>query len=197
MGGVLMVFAPAAVAQTGYPPGACTVLTGTQDVGAVNVGQTFKVQLAPTCAFTPGTAVTVTVNGVNVTGKVANANGFAVVTITATSASQLSVDDPTLAPAVCGTNTVTARGPSTVANGQIVTQTATFTLICPGPTTTGAATTGVGASGPAVPSTGRLSLTGANITRWLLAALALVAAGSVLVLADRRRHRGRNDGLAG
>jgi hypothetical protein len=187
----VFTLASPATAQTGSGIGPCAVLAGTQNVGTVSIGQRFVIQLAPQCVFTAGAAVTVTVNGVNIPGKVANASGFVLVDITVLSATQLSVSDPTITPAVCGVNTVTARGPSTVANGQIVTQTATFTLNCPG-ATTGAATTGA-----ATANTGRLSLTGANITRWLLAALALLAVGSLLVLADRRRHRGRNDGLAG
>ncbi len=201
VGGLLMVLAPGALAQTGYPPGACTVLAATQDVGAVSVGQTFRVQLAPPCVFTTGASVSVTVNGVTVTGKVATSNGFVAVTITAVSATQLSVDDPTITPAVCGVNTVTARGPSTVAGGQAVTQTATFTLICSGAATTGAATTGtattgaattgVATSGPATPSTGRLSLTGVNSLRLLAIALALVAIGSMFVIASRRRAASR------
>ncbi len=189
--GTLFLLAPAASAQTtGYPPGLCTVLVGSQDVGSVTVGQTFTVQLAPPCVFTPGTSVTVTVNGVTVTGKIANANGFVLVTITATSATQLSVDDPTVTPAVCGVNTIVAKGPSAVTGGKIVTQTATFTLICPG-TTTGATTTGGTTTGAATANTGRLSLTGTNSLRLLAIAIALVAIGSMFVVATRRRAASR------
>lgn len=190
VGAALLALAPPASAQTGYPPGSCTVLTGTQDVGSVAVGQHFVVQLAPTCVFTAGAAVTVTVNGVNIPGKVANASGFTIVDITAVSATQLSIDDPVLTPAVCGVNTVSGQGPSAVAGGRTVTQTANFTLNC-------AVAPAAPRSGPATPVTGRLSLTGANVARWLAAAFFLVAIGSLLVLADRRRHRVRNDGLAG
>jgi len=189
-GAALFALASPATAQTGSGIGLCSPLTGSQDVGTVNVGQRFVVQLAPVCVFTAGAPLTVTVNGVNIPGKVANGSGFVLVDITALSATQLSVGDPVITPASCGVNTVTARGPSTVAGGQTVTQTATFTLNC------GAATTGA-STGAATPSSGRLSLTGANITRWLMAAVALMAIGSLLVLADRRRHRVRNDGLAG
>ncbi len=194
--GTLFLLAPAASAQTtGYPPGLCTVLVGSQDVGSVTVGQTFTVQLAPPCVFTPGTSVTVTVNGVTVTGKVANASGFVLVRITATSATQLSVDDPTVTPAVCGVNTIVAKGPSAVTGGQTVTQTATFTLICPGTTTgattTGATTTGGTTTGAATANTGRLSLTGTNSLRLLAIAIALVAIGSMFVVATRRRAASR------
>ncbi len=192
VGGVLMMLAPAASAQTsGYPPGVCSPLSGNQDVGSVTVGQTFKVQLAPPCVFTAGASITVTVNGVTVTGKVATSDGFVLVTITATSATQLSVDDPTVTPAVCGVNTVVAKGPSAVANGQTVTQTATFTLICPGAATTAGATTGGTTTGAATANTGRLSLTGTNSLRLLAIAIALVAIGSMFVVATRRRAASR------
>jgi len=188
LSGIVILLAPTAHAQTGYPPGACTVLAGTQSVGSITVGLRFIVQLTPTCVFTSGAAVTVVVNGVNIPSKTANASGFVLVDITAVSATQLSIDDPVLTPAVCGVNTVTARGPSTVAGGATVNQTANFTLNCVA--TTGA-TTG-STTGPPTPVTGRLSLTGANMVRWGSAALALVVVGSLFVLADRRRHQVRN-----
>jgi hypothetical protein len=172
--GLLMVLAPAASAQTSGA-GTCTVLTGTQDVGSVTVGQTFRLQVAPTCGFTPGTTLTVTVNGVNIPGKVANASGATVVTITVVSATQLSVDDPVLVAARCGVNTVVATGVSAVAAGRAVTQTANFNLVCPS------------APAAATPVAGRLSLTGANVARWAAGALALVMLGSLFVVSARRR----------
>lgn len=184
---LVLLVAPAQ-AQTGYPPGGCTTLTGTQNVGTVNVGQTFVLQLAPTCAFTPGTSLTVTVNGVNIPGKVANANGVTTVEVTVVSATQLSIDDPVLTPAICGVNSATASGPSAVAGGRTVTQTANFTLNCSAvPGTTGATSTG----GPATPSTGRLSLTGANSLRWAAMAAVLLGVGALFVVATRRRASSR------
>jgi hypothetical protein len=177
VGAVLLVMAPAASAQTGYPPGPCTAVAGIQNVGTVTVGQRFVIQLAPTCVFTAGTPVTVTVNGVNIPGKVSNASGFVTVDITVVSATQLSVDDPILTPAVCGTNTVVATGASSTAQGGTATQTATFTLTCP-------------AAGPAVatPIQGRLSLTGANSLRFAAVALVLMAVGGMVLVATRRRR---------
>jgi hypothetical protein len=175
--GMLVMLAPAAQAQTGYPPGACTAVTGIQDVGTVTVGQRFVLQLAPTCLFTPGAPVTVTVNGVDIPGKVAEPGGFVLVDITVVSASQLSVDDPVLTPAICGVNTVTARGASSTAQGGISTQTATFTLNCPLPS-----------AQVAQPVQGRLSLTGSNSVQIAVVALALVTAGSIAVLLTRRRR---------
>lgn len=192
--GALFLLSPPASAQTGYPPGACTVLAGTQDVGTVTVGQTFVLQLAPQCVFTPGTPVTVTVNGVDIPGKVANASGAVLVEVTVVSTTQLSIDDPVLTPAFCGTNTVLARGPSAVAGDQQVTQTATFTLSCPGTTTGGATTTGSSTgttTGPATPIIGRLALTGSNLLRFLAIALALVVAGAACVVVGRRRRAAR------
>jgi hypothetical protein len=180
----LALLAPAASAQTGYPPGPCTATTGTLDVGVVTVGQHFVVQVAPTCVFTVGASVTVTVNGVNIPGKVANANGFVLVDITVVSATQLSVDDPVITPAVCGVNTVKASGPSSTAQGGAATQTATFTLNCPA----AAAAAAPSASTAASPIQSRLSLTGANTLRFVAIALALVGVGSMAVVATRRRR---------
>jgi hypothetical protein len=176
LGALLLVMAPAASAQTGYPPGVCTAISGVQNVGNVTVGQRFVLQVAPTCVFTVGAPITVTVNGVNIPGKVANASGYVLVDITVVSATQLSIDDPVLTPAICGTNTVVASGPSTTAQGGTSTQTANFTLTCP--------TTPV----VATPIQGRLSLTGANSVRYAAAALALVVAGAMALVVTRRRR---------
>ncbi len=183
---LLVLLAPPAPAQTaGYPPGPCTLISGTQNVGTVEIGQRFVLQLAPTCVFTAGAAVTVTVNGVNIPGKTAEASGVVLVDITVVSATQLSVDDPVLTPAICGVNTVTAQGPSPTAQGGISTQTANFTLNCPGVGTT---PTTAAPGGPAGPVRGRLSLTGANSPRYVAIALALMVAGSMFVVVTRRRR---------
>ena len=179
VGGVLLFVAPAATAQTGYPPGPCTAVSGSQDVGEVSIGQQFVLQLAPTCLFTPGTSLAVTVNGVNIPGKTAEANGFALVDITVVSATQLSIDDPVLTPAICGTNTVTARGASATAQGGFATQVATFRINCPGAAGAGTSTPGRG---------GLLSRTGASSLRYSAAALALVVAGSMFLVVSRRRR---------
>lgn len=176
VGGLVLLASPQASGQTGYPPGLCTATTGTQDVGTVQIGQRFVVQVAPTCLFTPGTPVTVTVNGVDIPGKTAEPGGFVLVDVTVVSATQLSIDDPVLTPAICGTNTITARGASTTAQGGTSTQTATFTLECP--------------IVPAVatPVQRRLSLTGTDSIGVVAAAAALVLAGTGLVLVARRRR---------
>lgn len=176
LAGILALLAPPAQAQTGYPPGLCTPVTGTQDVGSVVVGQRFIVQLAPVCSFTPNAALTVTVNGVDIPGKRAQATGVALVDITVLSRTQLSIDDPILVPAICGTNSVTAQGPSSVAQGGIATQTANFTLDCPATT---AATVPVG---------GPLARTGTNAWFYGAVAVALMVVGATLVALVRRRR---------
>jgi hypothetical protein len=179
VGALVLLVAPAASAQTGYPPGSCTTVSGSQNVGSVNVGQRFVLQVAPTCLFTPGVPITVTVNGVDIPGKTAEPGGFVLVDITVVSATQLSIDDPVLTPAICGTNTVTARGASSSAQGGISTQTATFTLNCPAGAT--------GTPTPATPAAGLLSRTGANTMRIVALALALMVAGSLALVVTRRR----------
>jgi hypothetical protein len=179
---------PAASAQTGSGIGACTVVTGTQDVGTVQVGQQFVLQVAPTCSFNVGAVLTVTVNGVSVLGKVANVNGQVLITITAISATQLSIDDPTITPAVCGVNTVTVTGPSSASNTGVATQSATFTLTCGAATTTVTTIAGAVAVTAATPSSGTLSRTGADTVRAVAVALALLAIGSMAVVATRRRR---------
>lgn len=173
---VVLLVAPAAFAQTGYPPGLCTAVTGSQNVGSVNVGQRFVLQVAPTCLFTPGTPVTVTVNGVNIPGKTAEPGGFVLVDITVLSATQLSIDDPVLTPAICGNNAVTASGASSSAQGGVSTQTANFTLNCPAGT------------GTPAPVAGLLSRTGANSMRFVASALTLMVAGSLALVVTRRRR---------
>lgn len=183
LGAVMLLVTPPATAQTGYPPGLCTAVVGSQNVGSVNIGQRFVLQVAPTCLFTPGTQLTVIVNGVDIPGKVAEPGGFVLVDVTVLSATELSIDDPVLTPAICGTNTVTARGASTSAQGGISTQTATFTLNCPASTGTG-----TGTARPATPVAGRLSLTGANTMRFVAFALTLMVAGSLALVITRRRR---------
>lgn len=176
---VLFMLAAPAEAQTGYPPGPC-VTPSTASAGNVAVGQTITITLAPGCAFTPGAGIAVTVNGISIPGKTANANGSTTVTITVVSATQLSVDDPVLTPAQCGANTVTASGPSRVAQGGRANHTVSFNVLCPGVT-----------PGQVTKST-RVALTGANLVRWSGIALALIVIGGLFVAADRRKARARD-----
>jgi hypothetical protein len=170
--GAMALAVPAASAQTGYQ-GQCEVTTSSSSAGGHNIGDTFTVQLAPTCVWTPGAAVTVTVNGVSIPGKVADAAGRVSVTITIVSATQLSVDDPVSVASQCGNNTVVGVAPSSVAGGSTVTHSAGFTVNCPAST--------------AQASTGTVAFTGANVAKWSGAALVLLAAGFGLVFFTRRR----------
>ena len=170
--GVALVLVPQAGAQTGYPPGACTTPTGSQDVGGVNVGSTFTVRVQPGCVFDVGGLVSLTVNGQNIGTKAADATGGINVVVRVVSTTQLEIDDPVQVPAQCGVNTIVASGQS---GGTPVMQTASFTVLCPG--------------GPATPVRGRVAFTGANVLRWGGGAAALVALGGVLLVVARRRSR--------
>lgn len=169
-----LAFVAPASAQTGYPPGGCTVTSDSQSAGTHAVGETFVIQLAPVCPFTPGSAVPVSVNGQSVGTKVANASGFVAVTITVQSATQLVVDDPVNVAGRCGPNTAVATGPSAVA-GKPVTLTATFTIAC-----------AAAAAAQPVPS-GTVARTGANVARSTGVALLLVVSGALLVVLVKRR----------
>jgi len=179
-GAAVFSLAAPASGQAGYPPGLCTATTGTQDVGTVTVGQQFVLQLAPTCVFTAGARVTINANGVTF-DDVAEPNGSVLLNVNVLSTTELSINP--IVPARCGVNTVTATGPSPTAQGGVSTQTANFTLTCPTTGGTGG-TTGTGRT---------LSRTGADTVRYAAVALALVVAGSMVVLVTRRR---RADGTA-
>lgn len=175
VGGLLALVSPAA-AQTGYPPGACTATVSSASLASFPPGNTLNITLAPVCAFTPGTPVTVTVNGQPVGTKTANADGVVTVSVTIVDTTTLSVDDPVIVPAICGNNTVVARGTSAAANNAQVTHTVTFGVTCPTP-----------AAAAATPA--RVAFTGANILRASAVALALLIGGSLLVVGTRKRRQ--------
>lgn len=165
-----------AIAQVGYPPPACTVTASVQNFGAVNIGDTVRLVLAPTCVFAPGTQLTVLVNGQSIGVKVADANGFVTVQVTVLSATQLSIDDPVLVSSVCGRNSIAASGFSTVAGG-VVTHSASFDVVCRAPVVQATKST--------------IAFTGAWLLRWLIVGLALTAVGFVIATAARRRRPAR------
>lgn len=171
--GGAFLFAPAATAQ--YPPPACTPLSGSQFAGEHVIGETFTVTLAPVCEFTPGSNLSVTVNGQSVTppAKQANAAGAVTVGVNVESATSLLIDDPVRVRSQCGRNSMTATGPSQVARAN-VSQTATFDVLC-------------GAAVPRARQGRTVAFTGANIARMGAIALALIGLGAVLVAANRRR----------
>jgi hypothetical protein len=175
----LLLSAGAAAAQAnnggGSSIGPCTPTSNTTNLGSFNVGASFKAHLVPICLFDVGAAVAVTVNGQSVGTKTADAGGGVTASITITSATQLSVDDPVVVPAQCGDNNVTARGPSAAAEAP-VTVTGVFNVVC------------AGAPPGSVVSKGGLPFTGADIARLAAVALALVIVGFVIVRVMRRRR---------
>jgi len=120
-----------------------------------------------------GTTITcrITVNGV-VTVTKTPTNGAVVVVVTVVSQTVLTIgNDPANVAATCGTNTVVATGMASP--GGAGTSTGTFNLVCTTTTTT----------------KGGLALTGANVLRALLVALALIVIGALLVIFQRRRRQ--------
>ena len=176
LGGLALVLVTPAGAQTGYPPGVCTPLSGTQDAGAHNIGAVFTVRLTPVCLFDVGSLVGISVNGQDIGTKEADTGGGVNVTVRVVSATQLEIDDPVTVAGQCGVNNIVATGPSSAARAQ-VTQTATFTVLCPGVT-------------PAKAVKGRVAFTGDNILRWSAVAAVLIVLGGFIVTTTRRR-RGR------
>ena len=169
---VAFTIIPEAGAQTGYPPGGCTTPTGSQDVGGVNVGASFTVRLQPVCLWDVGSLVALTVNGQGIGTKEADAGGGVNVAVRVVSQTMVEIDDPIQVAAQCGVNTIVGTGESA---GTPVTQTATFTILCPG--------------GAAKAVRGRVAFTGANLLRWGGGAAVLVAFGGLLLVTARRRSR--------
>lgn len=172
---IAAVVASPAAAQTGYPPGPCTTTASSQMAGTFAVGAVITVEINPVCAFTPGTIAAVEVNGVLVANKTVTLSGIVSVGVTVLSRTQLSIDDPVIVPAVCGTNTITGRGPSAAA-GTMVTDTVMVNVDCGG-------TSAVRSS--------LLARTGAFIGRTAGIAAVLVALGAALAVPARRRRRRR------
>ena len=170
--GGMTVLAGSAASQTGYPPGPCAATISAANIGNFNVGQTFTVTVTPTCAFTAGTPVTVTVNGVVIGTKVASIAGTVPVTVRIVSATVMEIDDPVQVPTICGLNAITAQGASSVAQAT-VTHTVNFGVTCPAPAT----------------RTGGIAFTGANILRMAGIAVVAIMVGSLLVTSVRKRRQ--------
>ena len=177
----------------------------TESAGAIPDGQSRTVTLCP--PFLAGSTSNATLNGnVPLGSKVADASGCISFTISnppggaalarpaiaaigaprlmlAQSAATVIIDGRSF-PALVGGNSITATGIGP--DGAPVTATATFTLPAPG--TGGAGGTGGTGGSAGGGGGGGLPRTGAMILRWSLAALALLAVGTLLVLADRRRR---------
>jgi hypothetical protein len=173
--GIAVLFSSAfggglAAAQTGYPPtttaSSALCAGGGANAGVVKIGATVTFTLCG--PFRPGSAVALTVDGDVAGVKTANANGAVTVVITITSSTTALVNDPIKVDVNCGANNVIATGTSPT--GTTVVSTGTFSITC-APTTSGG-----------------LAFTGANISKFLAAALLLIAVGVALLVAERRRR---------
>ena len=169
--GSMVMMAGSAPAQTGYPPGPCTATISAANAGNFTIGQTFTVTLAPTCAWTAGAAVSITVNGVAVGTKPALANGTIQVRIRVVSSTLLEFDDPVPVPAICGLNSIVAVGPSAVAQAN-ASHTINFGVTC-----------------PATATRSGIAFTGANIMKLVAGAVAAVLFGTMLVSTARKRRQ--------
>ena len=159
-----------AAGQTGYPPTTTTPVLcagGNATAGTIKIGTTITFTLCGT--FKPGSTVSVVVDGNPPATKTANGDGSVTVVITVTSGSAGTLNDPVKIALNCGANNVVATGTSP--SGGAAASTGTFSIDCT-PTTT----------------SGGLAFTGANIFKFLAAALLLIAIGGALVLAERRRR---------
>lgn len=177
LGGTVLLLAPSAGAQTGYPPAACTVTNGSQFAGDHSVGESFTIRVVAVCSFTPGATASVTVNGQSVGTKTIEADGSVIINVVVQSADVLVINDPVSVPGNCGQNSAVVTGPASAANTN-VTQTATFNVVCPG-------------AGPARAVRGSVAFTGANLAKWSAIALAVIGLGAVLIMAARRRGQAR------
>jgi len=195
IGAALLLPAAPAVAQTPsteYPPGPCTAENTSQNLGTFQIGNTVTGPLTPSpCAFVPGSAVAMAVNGAGAGTKAANGSGGVFVSLQINSATSGLLNDPVTVPLRCGANTITASGQTlggvTGQGGNITggptpngpaTVTGHFTVVCPG------------AAAAAPSAAGRVAFTGANILRWSMAAAALIAIGILFMLGSRRRRSG-------
>lgn len=173
-----LVGVPVAHAQApGYPPPPCPIVVSSQVLGSLTVGSTVTFSLSAVCAWTSGASVDVTVNGVFVGTKTVSASGTITVLVEALSPTLLSIDDPVLVPAQCGTNAIQAVGPSAVARTP-VTHTGTFQLICPVPVT------------QPPPPKRQVAFTGDHVATLAATATLAMAWGAFLVVSGRRRRSG-------
>lgn len=186
--GVAATTAVSAGAQTtsnaaGYPPptGSTVVTNGASVTCAV--GQTCTYSMG---GFPPGASVTISVNGTPAAVVTADANGFVTFTVTV-SDPHISINGGPAISVPAGANTISLSGGA-------VTQSFTLNVVS-STTPTTAATGAAGGSGGSsstgsARSTGALAFTGADIAATVVGGLALLAVGTVLVVATRRRSSG-------
>ena len=182
---VIALCAQPAWGQTSYPPGPCRPLSGTQSNGTLSVGQATTIVLTPVCAFEDGTPVATTLNGVALGGRSA-VKGAVSVPVRVESATRLIADASTAVPAICGVNTIVASGRSAVAQA-VVTQTATFTVICPA--AAAAAAAAPGRASPAQSGPGSVAFTGAAVLALVVVAFVVLVVGATALFGSRRQVR--------
>jgi hypothetical protein len=158
-------FIGVAQAQTGYPPGTTTTVPGGAGSGGgtVAIGATLNVEA---CGYRAGSTVNVSIDGQAATTTIAKATGCGRISIKPVSSTNAVVSgiDPAI---TCGANNAVFTGVSSA--GASISQTVGFSINC-------AVSAGI-------------VFTGANISKWLLAALVLLALGALILLAERRRSR--------
>jgi hypothetical protein len=158
--GLLLVASAVPAFGQAYPPGGGSVFLGNASVGGTISGDL--------CGFPAGSQATVNVNGTGGQTGPTDANGCKHVTIQISSQTQGILGDPVNVTIQCGSNSVTATGSGVTSNG-------TFNVVC-------------AAATPAAAPTSRVAFTGANILRWSVAAVALLALGALMVWGTRRRR---------
>jgi hypothetical protein len=180
------------MAQTGYPGNATTTsatpTTTVQSTGTLAPGQSKTVEA---CGFQGNSNVTETLDGNSAGTDSAASNSCATITLTVVSgatalgSSQMlgAIGLADLVAQKAPTVSVNGRGPFAAVVGQ-------NTLVTSGTGANGGpfSVTTVFAVAGSTPS-GGLPRTGAMILRWTSVALALIAIGGILFVADRRRGR--------
>jgi hypothetical protein len=176
-----------AMAQdTTVPPASSTTAapsSQTTDAGTIPPGTSKAVDA---CGFAPGSTVHVTANGATWGDTTAGSDGCVHATIsvgTGTGLGTRTFAAAGLQLAAARTFTVTIGSVSKTFAGNAQNNTVVFS----GTGSNGAARTVTVVFDINATSGGGLARTGAMILRWSLAAAALIAVGSLLVLADRRR----------
>jgi hypothetical protein len=157
---------------TTTPPSVVVVTNGS--TVTITVGGTTSVSLG---GFAPGSTMTsVTINGVVVTVSLAaDASGNLIFAIVVTDP-HISINGSAPIPAVVGNNSITLTG--TQPDGTTVTKTILVSIPTAGTTAAGTSSNG---------SSGTLAFTGADIAATVVGGLALLAAGTLLVIFTRRR----------
>ena len=148
----------------GNPPTSANPKARNNDRGVLVGGTKFNNEV---CGFQPNSTVTVTFNGTNVEQQTTDANGCARQVVETSCPPAATIDGHRFDAKAADENRLVVSG--TGADGQPLSQTDTFGVRCVG---------------------GKSAFTGANVLRWTIAALVLIAIGALFVVADRRRgHR--------